>query len=225
MNNETGSINDIAALAKTAHAHKVLIHADVTQAAGKMPVNVHDLDIDFLSASAHKFYGPKGIGCAFIKADKYGLPPITALLHGGEQEGGIRAGTLAVHNIVGFGKAAEIALRDMEKNHKLICELDDYLITKLKSLDKVRGFIPDEFRAKGIISILVNRTDFNNERFIKRISEDIAISTGSACSLGEPSHVISALGMSTEVNKIIRVSLNKYSTKADIDTLISLLGK
>ena len=113
----------------------------------------------------------------------------------------------------------------MEKNHKLICELDDYLITKLKSLDKVRGFIPDEFRAKGIISILVNRTDFNNERFIKRISEDIAISTGSACSLGEPSHVISALGMSTEVNKIIRVSLNKYSTKADIDTLISLLGK
>ncbi|MDO5150398.1 MAG: cysteine desulfurase family protein [Oscillospiraceae bacterium] len=225
VNNETGSINDIAALAKTAHAHKVLIHADVTQAAGKMPVNVHDLDIDFLSASAHKFYGPKGIGCAFIKADKYGLPPITALLHGGEQEGGIRAGTLAVHNIVGFGKAAEIALRDMEKNHKLICELDDYLITKLKSLDKVRGFIPDEFRAKGIISILVNRTDFNNERFIKRISEDIAISTGSACSLGEPSHVISALGMSTEVNKIIRVSLNKYSTKADIDTLISLLGK
>lgn len=225
VNNETGSINDIAALAKKAHAHKVLIHADVTQAAGKMPVNVHDLDIDFLSASAHKFYGPKGVGCAFIKADKYGLPPITALIHGGEQEGGIRAGTLAVHNIVGFGKAAEIALRDMEKNHKLICELDDYLITKLKSLDKVRVFIPDEFRAKGIISILVNRTDFNNERFIKRISEDIAISTGSACSLGEPSHVISALGMSTEVNKIIRVSLNKYSTKADIDALISLLGK
>ena len=225
VNNETGSINDIAALAKTAHAHKVLIHADVTQAAGKMPVNVHDLDIDFLSASAHKFYGPKGVGCAFIKADKYGLPPITALIHGGEQEGGIRAGTLAVHNIVGFGKAAEIALRDMEKIHKLICELDDYLITKLKSLDKVRVFIPDEFRAKGIISILVNRTDFNNERFIKRISEDIAISTGSACSLGEPSHVISALGMSTEVNKIIRVSLNKYSTKSDIDALISLLGK
>ena len=225
VNNETGSINDIAALAKTAHAHKVLIHADVTQAAGKMPVNVHELDIDFLSASAHKFYGPKGIGCAFIKADKYGLPPITALLHGGEQEGGIRAGTLAVHNIVGFGKAAEIALRDMEKNHKLICELDDYLITKLKSLDKVRVFIPDEFRAKGIISILVDRADFNNERFIKRISEDIAISTGSACSLGEPSHVISALGMSTEVNKIIRVSLNKYSTKADIDALISILGK
>ena len=223
VNNETGSINDIAALAKTAHAYKVLIHADVTQAAGKMPVDVHDLDIDFLSASAHKFYGPKGIGCAFIKADKYGLPPITALIHGGEQEGGIRAGTLAVHNIVGFGKAAEIALRDIEKNHKLICELDDYLITKLKSLDKVTAFIPDEFRAKGIISILVDRTDFNNERFIKRISDDVAISTGSACSLGEPSHVIKALGHQDQTSKIIRISLNKFTTKADIDLFISVL--
>ena len=225
MNNETGSINDIAALAKTAHAHKVLIHADVTQAAGKIPVNIHDLDVDFLSASAHKFYGPKGIGCAFIKADKYGMPPITALLHGGEQEGGIRAGTLAVHNIVGFGKAAEIALRDMKKNHTLICELDDYLISKLRRCDDVRVFIPDEFRAKGIISIIVDRNNFNNERFIKRISGDVAISTGSACSLGEPSHVISALGMSTDVNKVIRVSLNKFSTISDIDVLISLLEK
>ena len=203
----------------------MLIHADVTQAAGKIPVDVHNLDVDFLSASAHKFYGPKGIGCTFIKADKYGLPPITALLHGGEQEGGIRAGTLAVHNIVGFGKAAEIAVRDMDKNHKHICELDDYLITKLKSLDKVRVFIPDEFRAKGIISILIDKTDFNNERFIKRISDDVAISTGSACSLGEPSHVIKAIGLQDKTNKIIRVSLNKYSTRQDIDEFISILAK
>lgn len=225
VNNETGSINDIAALAKTAHAHKVLIHADVTQAAGKMPVNVHDLDVDFLSASAHKFYGPKGIGCAYIKADKYGLPPITALLHGGEQECGIRAGTLAVHNIVGFGKAAEIALRDMEKNHMLICELDDYLISKLKRCDNVRVFIPDEFRAKGIISIIVDKNNFNNERFIKRISDDVAISTGSACSLGEPSHVIKALGHKDQTSKILRISLNKFTTRANIDLFMSVLNQ
>jgi len=223
VNNETGSINDIAALAKTAHAHKVLIHADVTQAAGKMPVNVHDLDIDFLSTSAHKFYGPKGIGCAYIKADKYGLPPITALLHGGEQEGGIRAGTLAVHNIVGFGKAAEIALRDMEKNHKLLCEMDDYLLSMLRKCDDIRILVPDKFRARGIISILVDRTDFNNERFIKQVSDDLAISTGSACSLGEPSHVIKAIGLNDKTNKIIRVSLNKFSSKQDIDEFISIL--
>ena len=92
------------------------------------------------------------------------MPPITALLHGGEQEGGIRAGTLAVHNIVGFGKAAEIAMRDMDKNHELICELDDYLITMLEKCDNIRVFIPDEFRAKGIISILVDKTDFNKDK-------------------------------------------------------------
>lgn len=224
VNNEIGSINDITALANTTHSHKVLFHADVTQAAGKLPINVTELGVDFLSASAHKFYGPKGIGCAYIKADKYGLPPITALLHGGEQESGIRAGTLAVHNIVGFGKAAEIAMRDMAKNHKLICELDDYLITKLKSCDSIRVFIPDEFRAKGIISILVDRTDFNNERFIKRISDEVAISTGSACSLGEPSHVIKALGLKDQTSKIIRISLNKFTTKEDIDLFISVLS-
>ena len=223
VNNETGSVNDIAALAKTAHDYKVLIHADITQAAGKMPVNVHDLNVDFLSASAHKFYGPKGIGCAFIKADKYGLPPITALLHGGEQESGIRAGTLAVHNIVGFGKAAEIAMRDMERNHELVCELDDYLLTKLKSCDGINTLIPDKFRTKGIISILIDRSDFNNERFVKRVSKEIAISTGSACSLGEPSHVISAIGLRDKTNKIIRVSFNKYSDKKDIDKFISVL--
>lgn len=225
VNNETGSINDIAALAKTAHRHNVPIHADVTQAAGKIPINVHEIDIDFLSASAHKFYGPKGIGCAFIKADKYGLPPITALLHGGEQEGGIRAGTLAVHNIVGFGKAAEIAMRDMDKNYELICKLDDYLIKKLGKCGNIRVFIPDEFRAKGIISILVDKTDFSNERFIKRVSNEIAISTGSACSLGEPSHVIKALGLNDQTNKIFRISLNKFTTKEDIDLFISVLSR
>lgn len=220
VNNEIGTINDIAALAKTAHSHKVLLHADATQAVGKMPISVHELDVDFLSASAHKLYGPKGIGCAYIKADKYGLPPITALLHGGEQEYGIRAGTLAVHNIVGFGKAAEIALRDMETNHKHISELDDYLITKLKSLENIKIIVPDEFREKGIISILVDKTEFNNERFIKRISNEIAISTGSACSLGKPSHVIKAIGLQDKTNKVIRISLNKYSNKADIDELL-----
>lgn len=225
VNNETGSINDIPALAKTAHNHKVLIHADVTQAAGKIPVNINDLDVDFLSASAHKFYGPKGIGCAYIRADKYGLPPITALLHGGEQESGIRAGTLAVHNIVGFGKAAEIAVRDMENNRSLMYELDEYLVTKLKKYGNVRIIIPDEFRARGIISILVDKTDFNNERFIKRISNDIAISTGSACSLGKPSHVIKAMGLTTQTGKILRISLNKYTTKKDIDLFISVLQK
>ena len=225
VNNETGSINDIKTLAEAAHRHKVLLHADVTQAAGKMPISVKKLDIDFLSASAHKLYGPKGIGCAYIRADKYGLPPITALLHGGEQENGVRAGTLAVHNIVGFGKAAEIAIRDLEKNHRLICELDNYMVTKLSGFSNIRIIIPDELRAKGIISILIDSTEFNNERFIKRVSDEIAISTGSACSLGEPSHVIKAIGLEDKTNKVIRVSINKFTVKQDIDEFILILSK
>lgn len=223
INNEIGAVNDVGALAASAHKHNVLFHADATQAVGKFQINVHELNVDFLSASAHKLYGPKGIGCAFIKADKYGLPPITALLHGGEQESGIRAGTLAVHNIVGFGKAAEIAMRDMEHNQKHIDELDDCFVKNITGIDDIKIVIPAKFRAKGIISLLVDRSDFNNERFIKRISGDVAVSTGSACSLGEPSHVISAIGEGKNVNKIIRVSFNKYTSKEDIDSFISYL--
>lgn len=223
VNNEIGAVNDVGALATCAHKHNVLFHADATQAVGKFQINVHELNVDFLSASAHKLYGPKGIGCAFIKADKYGLPPITALLHGGEQESGIRAGTLAVHNIVGFGKAAEIAIRDMKSNQKHIGELDDYFIKNISGIKDIRIVIPESYRAKGIISLLVDRSDFNNERFIKRISGDVAVSTGSACSLGEPSHVISAIGAGKYVNKIIRVSFNKYTSKEDIDSFISYL--
>ena len=138
VNNETGSINDIEVLAGTAHKRGVLFHADATQAIGKLQIDVHASKIDYLSASAHKIFGPKGIGCAYIKADKYGLPPITSLLHGGEQESGIRAGTLAVHNIVGFGKAAEIAYRDFEKNNRFITELDDYFIKRISASDDIR---------------------------------------------------------------------------------------
>lgn len=225
VNNEIGAVNDIKGLAETAHKHGISIHADATQAAGKIPIDVHELGIDFLSASAHKLYGPKGIGCAYIKTDKYGLPPITALLHGGEQESGIRAGTLAVHNIVGFGKAAEIAMRDMAKNRKYIDAIDDYFVRSITGIDDLKIIIPDKYRAKGIISLLVDRTNFNNERFIKHISGEVAVSTGSACSIGESSHVISAIGAGKNVNKIIRVSLNKYTTKEDIDTFISYLTK
>ena len=225
VNNEIGSVNDIDRLAKIAHGHSVLLHADATQAIGKLLINVHSSGIDFLSASAHKIYGPKGIGCVFIKADKYGLPPITSLLHGGEQENGIRAGTLPVHNIVGFGKAAEIALRDMDKTNQKIAELDDYFVSCITSSPVLRMVVPDEQRMKGIISILVDKNNFNNERFIKRISDKFAVSTGSACSLGEPSHVIKAIGLGKDVGRILRISLGKHSKKEDIDAFMAYLNE
>lgn len=223
VNNELGTINPVEQFAKLCHDNGTMLHVDGTQALGKIPVDVKSIDCDFMSASAHKIYGPKGIGFAYIKSDKYGLPLITSLLHGGEQENGVRAGTLAVHNIVGFGKAAEIALRDQAANEALISELDAYLVSSISEINGLQLLVPAELRAKGILSILVNRTDFNNERFIRRISDRVAISTGSACSAGKPSHVLCAIGQKDNVNKILRVSINKYTTKQDIDELIELL--
>ena len=120
VNNEIGSICDIKSIASVCGKKDIAFHSDLTQALGKIPIDVHELGLDYASCSAHKIYGPKGVGTAYLKSDAYGIQPITAFMHGGEQESGYRAGTLAVHNIVGFGKAAEIALRDIKQNEKHI---------------------------------------------------------------------------------------------------------
>lgn len=223
VNNEVGTISNISEIAKLCAKKGIAIHSDLTQAIGKMPIDVHDLGIDFASCSAHKIYGPKGVGAAFVKNDAYGIPPITAFMHGGEQENGFRAGTLAVHNIVGFGKAAEIALRDFEANEKRILKLDQMLISELNAIQEISLTNPSEQRLPGIVSIVVDKRDFNNERFIKHISDKLALSTGSACSAGEPSYVITALGLEDKVSKVLRISINKYTTEEDIIQLIKIL--
>lgn len=224
VNNEIGTISNVAEIAKMCSKKGIAIHSDLTQAIGKMNINVHEMGLDFASCSAHKIYGPKGVGAAFIKSDAYGTPPITAFIHGGEQENGFRAGTLAVHNIVGFGKAAEIALRDLEVNEQRIGQLDQMFVEKLKSIPFVRLTNQTEKRLPGIISIIIDKNDFHNERFIKRISDRFALSTGSACSAGEPSYVISAIGLEDMVSKVLRISLNKYTSEEEINELISILG-
>lgn len=223
VNNEVGTISDIDTIAKLCSSKGIAIHSDLTQAIGKKAIDVHALGLDFASCSAHKIYGPKGIGAAFVKSDAYGIPPITAFMHGGEQENGFRAGTLAVHNIVGFGKAAEIALRDFESNEKRILNLDQMLLSELNKIQEVSLTNPSEHRLPGIVSVVVDKRDFNNERFIKQISDKLAISTGSACSAGEPSYVITALGLEDKVSKVLRISLNKYTTEEDIIQLIKIL--
>lgn len=223
VNNEVGTISNISEIAKLCAKKGIAIHSDLTQAIGKMAIDVHDLGIDFASCSAHKIYGPKGVGAAFVKSDAYGIPPITAFMHGGEQENGFRAGTLAVHNIVGFGKAAEIALRDFEVHEKRILKLDQMLISELNAIQEISLTNPSEQRLPGIVSIVVDKRDFNNERFIKHISDKLALSTGSACSAGEPSYVITALGLEDKVSKVLRISINKYTTEEDIIQLIKIL--
>lgn len=223
VNNEVGTINDVCAIGKLCQSNHVKFHVDATQAVGKIPVNTEEIACDFMSFSAHKLYGPKGIGCAYIRSDGYGIPPITALMHGGEQECGFRAGTLAVHNVVGFGKAAEIAKHRLAEDQKHIADADTYFLQKLFSIPGLKLINPTESRMKGIFSILVERENFNNERFIRRISDEAAISTGSACSAGEPSHVIEAIGRREQVHRILRVSLGRSTTRSDIDAFLNLL--
>ncbi len=220
VNNEIGTISDIKAIGKLCQNKGIAFHSDLTQAVGKKKINVHELELDYASCSAHKIYGPKGIGAAYLKADAYGIQPITAFMHGGEQESGYRAGTLAVHNIVGFGKAAEIALRDEKKNFERLLDLDRLLVKGLCAIPCVILTNPSEKRLPGIISVVVDKKDFNNERFIKKVSNQLALSTGSACSAGEPSYVIRALGLENKVSKVLRISINKYTTEDEINRLI-----
>lgn len=222
-NNEIGTVNDIAALCEVAHQHGVLFHTDATQVSGKLPINMEDVPVDFMSLSAHKFHGPKGVGAAYIRGDEYGLPPITAFMHGGEQESGIRAGTLAVHNIVGFGKAAELALARQKEYTRRLLQIDAAARALfaneacLELLGDAQNHIP------GLLSVIVHNDMFDNERFIQKVSDRYAISSGSACTANEPSHVLQAIGRSDETSRVLRVSLSETSSVDDVKRLIDLL--
>lgn len=224
VNNEVGTISDIRKIAELCSKYAIAVHSDITQALGKIKIDVHEMRLDYASCSAHKIYGPKGVGAAFLKSDAYGIEPITAFLHGGEQESGFRGGTLAVHDIVGFGKAAQIAVRDMDKNEALLRSLDDRLVGKLLGIPDISLTNESKKRVPGIVSILVNKKDFHNERFIKKVSDQLAISTGSACSAGEPSYVIASLGKADKVSKVLRISINKFTTQEDIDRLVQIFA-
>ncbi|WP_455719116.1 cysteine desulfurase family protein [Agathobacter sp.] len=221
-NNEIASLNDIDSLYQAAHKRGVLLHADATQVLGKIPIDLSQTPVDYLSCSAHKLYGPKGVGAAFMKSDDYGILPITSLLHGGEQEYGIRAGTLAVHNIVGFGKAAELAKIELDKKQIKIQKIDKEILEYIGTIEEVELLGDPVNRIPGIYSIVVKNRNFSNERFLKKVSEHFAVSTGSACALGEPSHVLKAIGREEDTGRVIRISsLNKE----DIEMFMSVLRK
>lgn len=222
-NNEVGSLNNISLLGTIAKQHDVRLHIDGTQVVGKMDIDVNQLPVDFMSISAHKLHGPKGIGAAYIHGDMYGLPPITSFMHGGEQENGMRAGTLAVHNIVGFGKAAQIALQHQEERIRALKKLDTSVRALLEAHCNVE-VLGDPFNhISGLFSIVVKTKSFDNERFIRRISEKIAVSTGSACTAGMPSHVLQAMGREDDVSRVIRISLSERNTIDDVRQLLELL--
>ena len=221
-NNEIGTIQPIGEIGRIAREKKILFHTDAVQAFGHIPMNVKEMKIDLLSASAHKLHGPKGIGFLYVRQG-ISLP---SLIHGGGQERGRRAGTENVPGIVGFGVAAEEACRDMKENADKMQSLRDYFI------DEVLHGIPYS-RVNGSRSLrLPNNVNFSfqyiegESLLIMLDMEGICASSGSACTAGSlaPSHVLVALGLPDEVaNGSIRFTLSEETTKEEIDKTVQTL--
>jgi len=210
-NNEIGSLNDIKNLCAIAKEKGILFHSDATQVLGKIDIDVKKIPLDFLSVSAHKIYGPKGVGAAFVRQTGLSDFKMTSLIHGGLQERGYRAGTSAVHNIVGFGKACEIAKRDMNEYIKKISELE--IEAKKMLTEKYPGveFLGDpDNHIPGVIGMLI--PGIVNDMFIKDMADKCAISSGSACGIGEPSYIISEIGIHNRSSQFIRITLNKMNS-------------
>lgn len=213
-NNEIGSLNDIESLCNIAKERNLLFHSDATQVLGKIDIDVKKLPVDFLSMSAHKIYGPKGVGAAFVRQTGLTNYKMTSLIHGGLQEDGYRAGTSAVHNIVGFGKACEIAKRDMNEYIKKISEME--VEAKKMLTEKYPGveFLGDPVNhIPGVIGMLI--PGIVNDMFIKDMADKntCAISSGSACGIGEPSYVIKEIGIINNTSQFIRITLSKHILK------------
>lgn len=226
-NNETGVIQDIEAISEIVHTKNALFMCDATQAVGKIPVDVRKLKIDLLPLSAHKFYGPKGIGALYVSAKaKLKLIP---QLHGGNQQRKLRSGTLNVPGIIGLGRAAEIAVNELESNQKRISKLRDKLENGLLQFEG--SFINGNTQNRIYNTTNICFPGVNSETLILAL-QDISVSNGSSCSAvtSEPSHVLKAMGLSNEdALSSIRFSLGTFTTEGEIDEAIErtliVLGK
>ena len=216
-NNEIGVIQPIREIGKICHEAGVLFHTDAVQAVGKIPVDVQADNIDVLSLSAHKIYGPKGVGALYVRRRNPRVQ-ITEQINGGGHERGMRSGTLNVPGIVGLGKACEIAGAEMETESKRLNELRDYLRNRLEStLDYVQVNGNMEHHLPGNLNMSFVYVE--GESLLMGIN-DIAVSSGSACTSAtlEPSYVLKALGLGDEIaHSSIRFGLGRFNTKAEVD--------
>ena len=216
-NNEIGVIQPIKEIGALCKSKEIIFHVDAAQSVGKIPVDVIEMNIDLLSISAHKFYGPKGVGALFIrrKNPRIQLKPI---MFGGGHERGIRSGTLPVPNIVGLGKACEIATEVMIDESRKIAALRDALLKGIRDENpnaRINGSMKQRLAGNLNMSFL----GINNEAVIAAVPE-IAISSGAACTTStmEPSHVLLALGLSkNEAYSSLRFGIGRFNTKEDID--------
>ena len=221
VNNEIGVIQDIDALGKACRAEKIIFHVDAAQATGKVAIDLEKLPVDLMSFSAHKTYGPKGVGALYVRRKP--RIRIEAQMHGGGHERGIRSGTLATHQIVGMGEAFRIAREEMETENAHIKKLQLRLLSGLTEIEEtyVNGDI--EKRVPHNLNISFNYVE--GESLIMAI-KGIAVSSGSACTSAslEPSYVLRALGRSDELaHSSIRFSIGRFTKESDIDYVIELL--
>ncbi|MFM0758029.1 aminotransferase class V-fold PLP-dependent enzyme [Paraburkholderia strydomiana] len=218
VNNEIGTLTDIAAIARIVHESGALLHVDAAQALGKTPIDVRALGIDLLSMSAHKVYGPKGVGALYVRRDiEYRIAP---QMHGGGHERGLRSGTLATHQIVGMGVACEIASEDLQRETERISALSNRLKESVLSLGNVIQNGDVEKRIPHTLSLTVNEQAF----FPFMLGEALAVSSTSACNsaAGTPSHVLTALGLDANAaGRTVRVSFGRFTTDKDIDVAVS----
>lgn len=220
-NNEIGTIAPVAEIGKIAREHEILFHTDATQAIGHIPIDVEEMNIDLLSMSAHKFYGPKGIGSLYVRKLHPRVKLVTQM-HGGGHERGMRSGTLNVTGIVGMGKAAEIAQEEMKTEGERVRKLRDQLWAGLQeNIEGVQLNGHPIQRLPHNLSIYIPGVE--SRSLVVKLKHDVALSTGSACTTAkvEPSHVILALGFGEErAYGSVRFGLGKTTTERDINSVI-----
>ena len=218
VNNEIGVIQDIAAIGEICRGRKILFHVDAAQSPGKVPINLEALKVDLMSFSAHKVYGPKGVGALYVQRKP--RVRLEAQMHGGGHERGMRSGTLATHQIVGMGEAFRIASDEMQAESARILSLRNRLLDGLKDMEEVYVNGDLEQRIPGNINISFNYVE--GESLLMAL-KDLAISSGSACTSAslEPSYVLRALGRNDELaHSSIRFSIGRFTTEQDIDYTI-----
>ena len=223
-NNEIGTIEPIKEIAEIAHSNNIIFHTDAVQAVGNIPIDVQKMGIDMLSLSGHKIYAPKGIGALYVKK---GIE-FERFMDGGHQEKNKRAGTENVAEIVGLGKAAEIAEKNLIEYQKKLRELRDYCLGEIKkNIPNIHINGTMEKRLPGNINVSFNNID-SNELLFRLDGFGICASGGSACSSGDdsPSHVLTAIGVPSELARsAVRFTFGDFNSKDDVDYLVKCLNK
>ena len=223
VNNEIGTIQDIEAIGRICREHSVIFHCDAAQAIGKVPIDLTKLPVDLMTMTAHKLYGPKGVGALYVRRKP--KVRIEAQIHGGGHERGMRSGTLPVHQIVGMGEAFHLAKLEMNKDNERLRRLQQKLYHGLQAIEEVtfNGIMDPKYRIPHNIN--TSFAFIEGESLMMAI-KDIAVSSGSACTSAslEPSYVLKALGCSDILaHSSIRFSMGRFSTEEEIDYTINLV--